>query len=358
MNSRYDRQTILPQIGKLGQEKLLQTKVLLIGAGGLGAAILPYLVAAGIGEIGIVDADKVELSNLQRQVIYNADSVGKSKALEAKKMAESLNSDCKITAYETLFCVNNALQLVESYDIIVDGTDNLATKYLINDACVVQNKPFVYGSVYRFEGQVSVFNYKNGPSYRCLFPDENRDGMSCVDAGVLGISVGLIGMLQANEVLKIVLSLDEVLSGKLLIYNCLNNQQEKFSVAKKTFLIQNRTAFLEKYFTSITSVISIETVEILKYLNAENCQFLDVRNKEEKPEINILNSLHIPLKELEVSLKLLNSSKEILVFCQSGIRSKIAAELLLKNNFKNVKSIEGGALAIHTLLNSTEVSYS
>ena len=203
--ARYNRQMILPEIGENGQEKLHQAKVLIIGVGGLGAAILPYLVASGVGEIGIVDDDVIAVSNLQRQVIYKTESVGKSKVLEAKDMALALNPNVKINAVQEKLNAKNALQLFECYDIIVDATDNLKTKYLINDACCVLNKPFVYGSVFRFEGQVSVFNYKNGPTYHCLFPEQESQVLNCNDAGVLGISVGIIGLWQANEVLKIIL---------------------------------------------------------------------------------------------------------------------------------------------------------
>ena len=203
--TRYNRQIILPQVGTIGQQKLQEAKILIIGAGGLGAAVLPYLAAAGIGEIGIIDDDRIELSNLQRQVIYKNSSVGKSKVMEASIMALALNPSIKVNPITKKLDSKNAISLFEQYDIMVDATDNLNTKYLINDACCVTNKPFVYGSIYKFEGQVSVFNFENGPSYRCLFPEEANQVGKCNDAGVMGISVGIIGMFQANEVLKMVL---------------------------------------------------------------------------------------------------------------------------------------------------------
>jgi len=226
--TRYNRQIILPEVGVFGQQKLQQAKVLIIGAGGLGVAVLPYLVAAGIGEIGIIDDDSIEITNLQRQVIYKNSSIGKSKVQEAAAMALSLNPSVKMNAIPEKLDSKNALSLFEQYDIIVDATDNLDTKYLINDACCVTNKPFVYGSVYKFEGQVSVFNYENGPTYRCLFPEKPDDYKNCNDLGIMGISVGIIGMFQANEVLKMVLGIGELLPGKLLVYNMLNNEQQKF----------------------------------------------------------------------------------------------------------------------------------
>ncbi|MEO8535696.1 MAG: HesA/MoeB/ThiF family protein, partial [Flavobacterium sp.] len=225
-SARYNRQIILPEIGENGQDKLAKAKVLVVGAGGLGAAVLPYLAAAGVGEIGIVDDDVLELSNLHRQVIYKSSAVGKHKVEEAKLMISELNPLVKVTAIAEKLSGKNAISLFEKYDIIVDATDNIAIKYLINDACIVTNKPMVYGSIFRFEGQVSVFNYQNGPSYRCLFPDENSQTANCNEAGVIGISVGIIGMLQASEVLKMILEIGEVLSGKILVYNILNNEQQ------------------------------------------------------------------------------------------------------------------------------------
>jgi sulfur-carrier protein adenylyltransferase/sulfurtransferase len=197
-SERYNRQIILSEIGEVGQQKLLKSKVLVVGAGGLGAAVLPYLAAAGVGEIGIVDDDVIEISNLHRQVIYKSSAVGKYKADESKLMIAELNPLIKVNAISEKLSGKNAISLFEKYDIIVDATDNIEIKYLINDACLVKDKPMVYGSVFRFQGQVSVFNYQNGPTYRCLFPDENTQSLNCEDAGVIGISVGIIGMLQAK----------------------------------------------------------------------------------------------------------------------------------------------------------------
>lgn len=250
---RYNRQIILPEVGKIGQEKLTQAKVLIIGAGGLGAAILPYLAAAGVGEIGIIDNDAIEITNLQRQVIYKNDAIGKSKALEAREMALSLNPSIQINAITDTLNAKNAIALFEYYDIMVDATDNLHTKYLINDACMVTNKPFVYGSIYKFQGQVSVFNYQNGPTYRCLFPDESANSKNCVDAGVMGISVGIIGMFQANEVLKMILEIGNVLSGELLIYNMLHNDQQKFELLKT-----NTTSLSRLNFEKNTILLKIQ----------------------------------------------------------------------------------------------------
>lgn len=354
-SSRYNRQVILPEIGETGQYKLLKSKVLIIGAGGLGAAILPYLAAAGVGEIGIVDDDVVELSNLQRQVIYKSSSVGKYKVEEAKAMIAALNPDVKVNAIAKKLSGKNAISLFEKYDIVVDATDNLQIKYLINDACLITNKPMVYGSIFRFQGQVSVFNYQNGPTYRCLYPDENSSSVNCTDAGVIGISVGIIGMLQANEVIKMILEKGEILSGKILVYNVLNNEQQKYDFEKSDSFVMDRNTFDEKYSKKENLVGEISAEALLDQIDNEEVLFLDVRNEDELPKITFRNSLQIPLINLENEIQKLNPNQTIYVFCQSGIRSKMAVELLHKMNFKNLKSVEGGALVIQQLLKEEKI---
>lgn len=347
-SNRYNRQIILPEIGENGQQKLSKAKVLVIGAGGLGAAILPYLAAAGVGEIGIVDDDVIEISNLHRQVIYKSSAVGKSKVEEAKLMISELNPLIKVNVFTEKLSGENAIFLFEKYDIIVDATDNISIKYLINDACLVTNKPMVYGSIFRFHGQVSVFNYQNGPTYRCLYPDENNNALNCEDAGVIGISVGIIGILQANEVLKMILGIGEVLSGKILVYNILNNEQQKYDFDKSDIELINRETFEEKYNKAEVEEISFESV--LDEINNDKVLFLDVRNEDELPKINFRNNIQIPLLNLENEIEKLDKNQTIYIFCQSGIRSKIAGELLQKHQFKNIKSIAGGVLAMKDLL--------
>jgi len=347
-STRYNRQIILSDIGEEGQQKLAKSKVLVIGAGGLGTAILPYLAAAGVGEIGIVDHDVIEISNLQRQVIYKTDAIGKSKAKEAKATITELNPLVKVKAISEKLSGRNAISLFEKYDIIVDATDNIAIKYLINDACFVTNKPMVYGSIFRFQGQVSVFNYQNGPTYRCLYPDENSNAINCEEAGVLGVSVGIIGMFQANEVLKMILEIGEVLSGKILVYNVLNNEQQKYDFEKSDIQTITREAFEEKYNKCEVEEVSFESV--LNEMDNDEVLFLDVRNTDESPKISLRNQIQIPLMHLESKLENLDKKQTIYIFCQSGIRSKIAFELLQKHQFKNIKSIAGGALAMKQLL--------
>ncbi|KRD12589.1 thiamine biosynthesis protein ThiF [Flavobacterium sp. Root901] len=352
-NQRYNRQIMLPEIGEEGQQKLADSKVLVIGAGGLGAAVLPYLAAAGVGEIGIADDDAIEISNLHRQVIYKSSAVGKLKVEQAKLMISELNPLIKINTVSEKLSGKNAISLFEKYDIIVDATDSISIKYLINDACLFTNKPMVYGSVFRFQGQVSVFNYQNGPTYRCLYPDQNNTALNCEDAGVIGISVGIIGMFQANEVLKIILGTGEVLSGKILVYNILNNEQQKYDFEKSDIQLLSREAFEQKYNKWEAEEVKFESV--LEEINNDGVLFLDVRNIDELPKISLKNQIQIPLMHLENEIEKLDENKIIYIFCQSGIRSKIAAELLQQHQFKNVKSIAGGILAMKQLLKEEKI---
>jgi len=284
---------------------------------------------------------------LQRQVIYKNSSVGKSKVLEAREMALALNPSIKINAISEKLTINNAISLFEKYDIMVDGTDNLQTKYLINDVCCLINKPFVYGSVYKFEGQISVFNYKNGPTYRCVFPEEKSVAGDCITTGVMGVSVGIIGMLQANEVLKMIIEIGEVISGKLLIYNMLNNEQQKFEFSKINSAIVDELYLNNKYHS--TESVEISATEALEQTTNTDVIFLDVRNFEEYPKIAIKNLLQIPLDILENEWHQLDANKIVFVFCQSGSRSKRAIEILRKNNFNKAKSIVGGVVKLMQL---------
>jgi len=354
-STRYNRQTILPEIGEEGQQKLSKSKVLVIGAGGLGAAILPYLAAAGVGEIGIVDNDTIDVSNLHRQVIYKTSAVGKSKAEEAKLMISELNPEIKINAFSEKLSGKNAISLFEKYDIIVDATDSISIKYLINDVCLVTNKPMVYGSIFRFQGQVSVFNYQNGPTYRCLYPDENKNALNCEDAGVIGISVGIIGILQANEVVKMILGIGQVLSGKILVYNILNNEQEKYDFDKNSNFQLTKEEFELKYNSTKKEIEEISFESILDEIENDAVLFLDVRNEEELPKIKFKNSIQIPLMNLEKEIEKLNKNQPIYIFCQSGMRSKIAVELLRKSQFKNVIGIFGGVLAMKKILKEEKI---
>ncbi|MDA8809939.1 HesA/MoeB/ThiF family protein [Flavobacteriaceae bacterium] len=256
---RYSRHIALSEVGLLGQLKISESKVLVIGAGGLGAPLLLYLTAAGIGTIGIVDFDTISLSNLQRQVLYREQDLNLNKADIAKARLRARNSEINITSYPVALSTSNALEILKTYDIVVDCTDNFRTRYLINDACVKLNKPFVFAAIYKFEGQLSVFNYAGGPTYRCLFPLPPKAGEvpNCEEAGVLGVLPGILGAYQANEVLKIILNIGEVLSGKLVSINLLTNQQKSFQFKKNKPLIkqviQEELSYIELNDCKITN---------------------------------------------------------------------------------------------------------
>ncbi len=348
---RFKRQIQLPQVGDSGQLKLKNAKVLVVGAGGLGCAILPYLVASGIENIGIIDGDTIEESNLHRQILYSEDTVNLKKVFAAKTQLERLNTTVKIKIYDEFLSVSNALQLFKCYNLIVDATDILKTRYLINDASVITNKPFVYGSVYRFEGQVSVFNYKNGPTYRCLFKDKNQTVTNCEDSGVLGTTVGFIGMLQANEVIKIILGIGEVLSGKLLMYNTLNNTQNCINFKKKT------TIKIDEHFFNLThsneGIIDVCISEVL----SKQTILVDVREFGETPKIELPNTIQISMSNLEKELNNLEKDKNYAIFCQSGKRSIKAIQILKQHQFKNVNNIKGGALTIQNYIKNEKCIY-
>lgn len=347
--SRYSRHIILSEIGPEGQNKLLRAKVLVIGAGGLGCPALQYLAAAGIGQLGIIDFDVVEESNLHRQILFGTSSLGVNKALAAKERLEDLNPTIAINAYPFKLTVENALELFSGYDVILDGSDNFATRYLVNDAAVIIDKPVVYGAIYKFEGQVSVFNYQNGPSYRCLFPDPPKDGSvaNCAEVGVLGVLPGIIGSMQANEVIKIILGFDGVLSGRLLCYNSRSAEVTSLKIAKSPSeykKIRERGDRFQEYYgeefcASVPSEISSEMATKM-----ENVQYIDVRELHEKPRLDRVDCLEIPMGELENRLDEIDSEKNKIIFCQTGVRSKTAVSLLQKHNIANCMSLQGGVL--------------
>lgn len=328
--SRYIRQITLPQVRDSGQQKLRSSCVLVVGAGGLGCAVLPYLAAAGIGKIGIIDGDKIEESNLHRQVLYSADQLGFFKAKEAASAITKNNPEVEVTVYQEYLTGKNAPQIFPEYDLIIDATDNLFIRYVIDDTCLASGKPFVYGSIHQFQGQVSVFNYKNGPRYRDIFPQENQSVPNCAEAGVLGTTVGMIGMLQANEAMKIILEIGEVLSGKLLIYDLLSNSQQVFEFGKAP---EQKKPDLSISF----EMVQLESLDIAESI------LLDVREWGEMPEVKLPQLIQVPLSVLEKESGKLEVDKEYLIFCQSGIRSRKAAELLSKKGFQNLKLIRGGA---------------
>ncbi len=350
MTNRYNRHIILSEIGQAGQDKISNAKVLVIGAGGLGCPILQYITAAGVGTVGIIDFDVVELSNLQRQVLFGKSSLGKNKAIAAKERLEDLNDAISIIAYPEPLTYQNAITLFEQYDVIVDGSDNFETRYLVNDACIITKKPLVFGAIYKFEGQVSVFNYKNGPSYRCLFPNPPEQGSvpNCSEIGVLGVLPGIIGSMQANEILKIILNLGKTLSGKLLFYNALNSKTSTLNIKRNDAVI-NEVLSAEHNFSAKSFTSSCEqniAVSIQDIIQKETIQIIDIREPHELPKVDELSVISIPLSTLEYKLDSLNTDKAIYVFCQSGIRSKKAVQFLKEKGITNCYSIKEGALEI------------
>ena len=349
--SRYHRHIVLDEIGQAGQDKISKAKVLVVGAGGLGCPALQYLTAAGIGTIGIIDFDTVEESNLQRQILFGTSSIGINKAIAATKRLEDLNPTINSIAYPEKLTPKNALSLFEGYDIIVDGTDNFSARYLINDAAILTNKPVVYGAIYKFEGQVSVFNYQNGPSYRCLFATPPKEGSvpNCSEIGVLGVLPGIIGTMQANEVLKMVLGFDTVLSGKLFCFNAMTSETITLKITKSVAEIEKVRSLKEQFSNqSFASYCKFPVAEISveEAIKLGNNQFIDVRELGEKPIIELPNCIQIPLHTLEHELAQIDSEKNKMLFCKTGIRSKTAVEILQKHNQHNCYSLIGGAETI------------
>lgn len=358
--NRYKRHILLPEVGISGQEKLKQSKVLVIGAGGLGCPVLQYMVAAGVGTIGVVDFDVVDESNLQRQILYTQNSIGKSKVNEAAQKLHVQNPFVSIVGYPTALSRDNALELISGYDVVVDATDNFSTRYLINDACLLADKPFVYGSVYRFQGQVSVFNYidksgERGPSYRCLFPSVQNTGINCSDAGVLGVLPGIVGTLQANETLKILLGLEGVLTGRMLLFDALSLKFSEFKIPRNKkndeFPITIQRFRVMDYGQGCITKIKEQQIEVAQLLSwvkmGKDIQVIDVREWGERPLIDFMKVDKIPLSELSDKYNLIEKNKEVILVCKSGVRSLKALEILKNKGFLNLWSLKGG---LHELL--------
>ena len=382
---RYARHLVLPGVGSEGQKKLEQARVLVIGAGGLGSPLLLYLAAAGVGRIGIVDDDVVSLSNLQRQVIHSTSAIGEKKVNSAKRRLEELNDEIQIDAFDVRLTPNNAIEILSGgWDVVVDGCDNLPTRYLVDDACSLLDLPWVYGSIYRFEGQVSVFNFNGGPCYRDLFsnPPPSDAVPSCADGGVLGVLPGVIGSLQANEVIKLILGLGAALNGRLLVYDAeamefnqlrfernpdripssnLDEVEAMFESpewclhADPRRLIQeggasDRTTMFESI--SMTNFIARRADGWAPYI-------LDVRSLMEYHEAHVASCDHqVPHESVVSSLDVLPKDNDIVIHCRSGMRSQLAAMLLIQAGMNGSKlyNLEGGILAWQAALPEEIVS--
>ena len=360
--ARYSRHLIMPEVALDGQKKLKQARVLTIGAGGLGAPLAMYLAAAGVGTLGIVDFDVVDESNLQRQIIHGTSDIGRPKMKSARDRINDINPNVHVEAYEETLSSENALEIFKDFDVIVDGTDNFPTRYLVNDACVLTGKPNVYGSIFRFEGQASVFWAKEGPCYRCLYPEPPPPGLvpSCAEGGVLGILPGAIGTIQATETVKLILGIGEPLVGRLLLYDALGMSFREMKLRKDpncpvcgenpsvTELIdyQEFCGIPQANAQATADEVPEITVQELKKRldNGENLSVLDVREPHEYEVANIGARL-IPLNELPERLAELDRDVPLAVHCKTGGRSARAVKLLQETGFQNAFNVGGGITA-------------
>jgi len=360
---RYSRHLILSEVGMEGQQKLKAAKVLCIGAGGLGSPVAMYLAAAGVGTIGIVDFDSVDLSNLQRQILHGTSDVGRSKLASAKDTLHNLNPHVNVITHEVALSSANALDLFRGYDVVVDGTDNFPTRYLVNDACVLLGIPNAYGSIFRFEGQASVFGTKDGPCYRCLYPEPPPPGLvpSCAEAGVLGILPGLIGTIQATETVKLILGMGQTLAGRFLIYDAMKMRFRELTLRKDpdcpvcgthptvTALIdydQFCGVAPAQAATPTSDMSDMTVLELKARIDAGTAPFiLDVRETQEYQINRIAGSTLIPLGELPARVGELDPSVEIVCQCKMGGRSAKAAAFLRQQGFANVHNLTGGITA-------------
>lgn len=359
--SRYSRHLLIPEVGLEGQKKLKASSVLVVGTGGLGSPVAMYLTAAGVGRIGLVDYDVVDFSNLQRQVIHGTAGLGALKVDSAKERLLDINPEIEVTTHNVLFTSENALEIAKGYDLIIDGTDNFPTRYLVNDVCVMLGIPNVYGSIFRFEGQVSVFDGRDGPCYRCIFPEPPPPGLvpSCAEGGVLGVLPGTIGTLQATEGLKLLLGVGESLKGKMLLYNALDMSFDFINLRK------NPKCKVCSDHPEITELIDYEefcgmpmhdqdegaagvewdinAVELNEWLAGDHPpQLIDVREPHELEISKIDAAELIPLGELAAHLSELDTAQEIVLMCKSGTRSARALDLMLGAGFRKLKNLKGG----------------
>lgn len=353
-HTRYSRHFVLPGFGLEAQKKLKGASVLVVGAGGLGAPALYYLAAAGVGHIGIADPDDVSLSNLQRQILFTESDLGKNKAQQAAARLRELNSDVTVSVVAVRVDSKNALDIIRPFDVVVDATDNFSTRYLLNDASVLSQKPLVYGSVFRYEGQVAVFNYQGGPNYRDLYPVPPTPGAvpDCQQGGVLGVLPGVIGSLQANEVIKILTGIGDVLSGKLLVFDSLSAEIQTITIPDKQSRISIKNLIDYDEFCGVrkdTQPMTMKevTVQELKQLKDSKADFqlIDVREPHEYDICNLDGEL-IPQSEIPHSVDKISRDKKVVIHCRSGARSGNMVTWLEKNHgFTNLYNLKGGILA-------------
>jgi sulfur-carrier protein adenylyltransferase/sulfurtransferase len=373
---RYSRHLIMPEVGVEGQRKLKASKVLCIGAGGLGSPVAMYLAAAGVGTIGLVDFDVVDFSNLQRQILHSTPDVGRPKLASAKDKLTALNPEIEIRTHEVALSSENALELFAPYDVIVDGTDNFPTRYLVNDACVLLGKPNAYGSIFRFEGQASVFATKDGPCYRCLYPEPPPPGLvpSCAEGGVLGVLPGMIGMVQATETMKLIMGIGEPLIGRFLIYDALKMKFRELKLRKDpdcpvcgTHPTVTKLIDYEQFCgvtaaapepIAVNSATEITAVELKQRLDrGDKLKIVDVREPNEYQINRIAGSVLIPLGDVPKRYNELDPEDEIVVQCKMGGRSAKAADFLRSVGFKKILNLKGGILDWIDKVDPTQPKY-
>ena len=346
---RYNRHIILPEIGLQGQEKLKNAKVLVVGAGGLGCPVLQYLTAAGVGTIGICDFDFVDVSNLQRQLLYENSDIGKAKAIVAAEKLSKINPFAGFQVHYQLLRKENVMEIFKPYDIIVDATDNFPTRFLINDACIILNKPFVFGAIYRFEGQVSVFNYNGGPTYRCLVPEEpsEDEAPSCSQIGVMGVLPGLIGCYQAIEVIKIICTTGKVMSGQILVIDTLNLYHQIIGIQRNEGASNIKELGDYADFCSISKpgIRQLNPFELNDLIQNGKARTIDIRDREKFGRYHI-QSNNVPVSDILNNLELIPKNEQVVLLCEMGINSLALIEYLIEHhNFKNLYNLNGGIMA-------------
>jgi len=373
---RYSRHLILPEVGLAGQKKICSTRVLCIGAGGLGSPIAMYLAAAGVGKIGIVDFDVVDFSNLQRQIIHSTADVGRPKAESARETILGINPTCDVVIHKTRLSSENAMEIIAQYDIVVDGTDNFPTRYLTNDACVLLKKPNVYGSIFRFEGQASVFApHLGGPCYRCLYPEPPPPGMvpSCAEGGVLGVLPGIIGCIQATEILKLAIGKGTSLTGRLMLFNALDMKFRELKLRrdpkcpicgdhptiKELIDYEEFCGIPDEPLSPKANPDEVSVQEMKKALDEPQLgiKLIDVREYDEYHIAHVKGVPLIPMGDLPQRFTELDPNQTLYIYCKSGIRSLRALEFLREQGFKYVKSVKGGIDAYTDEVDHTLVRY-
>ena len=351
---RYSRHLLIPDIDLVGQQRLINAKVLCVGAGGLGSPTIIYLAAAGVGTIGIIDYDKVEINNLQRQIIHFQADLGKSKAHSAEEKVNALNSSINVNVYDFRLNEVNVLEIFKDYDVIIDCTDNFATRYLINDAAALLGKPYIWGSIYRFDGQATLFWSNEGPCYRCIHPTPPSPGSvpSCAEGGVLGVLCGAIGSIQSNEAIKLITGIGKTLLGKLLIYDALEGTYQKLDISKSPncpICNGSQNSLLDSYENFCNGNLDAITASELKAKidGGKDILIIDVRNPEEHAASAIPNSILIPKSKFEdgSAFELLPKDRELIVHCNSGGRSAKCLAILKSAGFANSRHLLGGIIA-------------